>query len=222
MERLLAQLFTVCIFSSKIGSGAASSAGFLAKASGSGSVDCAAACSAVNPAHTCFFDETCPGLGCNAMGRPKCRYCGFGNYIGTTCPGDLPPPPGEPWEPPEVEQPAWCSPVGVYECDKVCFGDESRVEVNDISKVEGTTSFKIHVTAEGGFQEIQQCSHLAGIGSLNILACATSARQGQHLRSSQFLQKLQFGPECRSFEKNIWRMYPLPVKTCSTSCQRKP
>jgi len=39
----------------------------------------------------CYYDESCPGsgvgggLGCNAAGYTKCRFCGFKNY--PACPG---------------------------------------------------------------------------------------------------------------------------------------
>lgn len=221
MQRPLAQLVAMCILTSKIGCVTASAKEFLAKDSATSSVqDCAAACNAVNPAQTCFFDDTCPDLGCNALGREKCRYCGFGDYVGIICPDDLPAPPGTPWKPPEVEPPAWCSPIGVYECDKVCFKNESMVEVNEISKDEGSSYFTNAVTTQGGLQEVEQCSHMGGIGSLNILACTTSSRD-QSTNPAQFLQKLRFNQDCEGFDKKVWQMYPAPVKACSTSCRRK-
>ena len=36
----------------------------------------------------CFYDPTCPGVGCNAGGHTLCRFCGFNNFV--ACPA--PPP----------------------------------------------------------------------------------------------------------------------------------
>uniref|UniRef100_A0A7S4B9T6 Uncharacterized protein n=1 Tax=Chrysotila carterae TaxID=13221 RepID=A0A7S4B9T6_CHRCT len=40
--------------------------------------------------HPCFWDESCPGYGCNAFGFPKCRFCGFELF--NRCPVSPPPP----------------------------------------------------------------------------------------------------------------------------------
>ena len=42
-----------------------------------------------NDEETCFYDPGCAtgGLGCNAGGKPLCRFCGFGVYSSVACPG---------------------------------------------------------------------------------------------------------------------------------------
>ena len=47
------------------------------------------------PSEPCFYDATCStpqdafgGLGCNAGGYEKCRFCGFGSFDPINCPGD--------------------------------------------------------------------------------------------------------------------------------------
>ncbi|GMH78337.1 hypothetical protein TL16_g07763 [Triparma laevis f. inornata] len=58
--------------------------------------DCSQACFDANPFTPCFYTEDCDeggtlgpgGLGCNAIGHPLCRFCGFGDYWSIICPED--------------------------------------------------------------------------------------------------------------------------------------
>ena len=34
----------------------------------------------------CFYDETCPGLGCGAEGKTNCRFCGSGEFADCPAP----------------------------------------------------------------------------------------------------------------------------------------
>ena len=36
----------------------------------------------------CFYDDSCPGLGCGAEGKDKCRFCGSGEF--KNCPDHAP------------------------------------------------------------------------------------------------------------------------------------
>ncbi|CAE8726659.1 unnamed protein product [Polarella glacialis] len=45
-------------------------------------------CSAAEP---CFFDPSCPGLGCGALGHAKCRFCGGTGGQFKACPAAAPP-----------------------------------------------------------------------------------------------------------------------------------
>ncbi|GMI27446.1 hypothetical protein TeGR_g8763, partial [Tetraparma gracilis] len=55
--------------------------------------DCKSHCIEINPDTPCFFEPECAvggekagWLGCNAMGVPRCRFCGFGDYFSIVCP----------------------------------------------------------------------------------------------------------------------------------------
>ncbi|CAK9026228.1 unnamed protein product [Durusdinium trenchii] len=43
-------------------------------------------CSCTKSGLECFFDSTCPGLGCGAEGQPHCRYCGDPKGVYGACP----------------------------------------------------------------------------------------------------------------------------------------
>ena len=38
--------------------------------------------------YCCFYDDSCPGLGCGAEGKDKCRFCGSGEF--KDCPNHAP------------------------------------------------------------------------------------------------------------------------------------
>eukprot|EP00931_Biecheleriopsis_adriatica_P073158 TRINITY_DN47501_c0_g1_i1.p1 TRINITY_DN47501_c0_g1~~TRINITY_DN47501_c0_g1_i1.p1 ORF type:complete len:210 (-),score=41.77 TRINITY_DN47501_c0_g1_i1:52-681(-) len=179
--------------------------------------DCGDACFATNPSQPCYMDDRCPGLGCNALGIANCRYCGFEPYA--ECPqgsrgvpnSTLPQrEPGEA-QPPEDS----CSPVGRFECSKLCFRESGGAETDVIS--EEAPFFLVHSNGTD-FEERLQCARLRG--SPRSFSCASTSSGAQEGRAAKFLQQLTFDNLCSGFEKKVWRMDPLPVETCMTSCHR--
>mmetsp|Transcript_37843 Transcript_37843/g.52809 ORF Transcript_37843/g.52809 Transcript_37843/m.52809 type:complete len:214 (-) Transcript_37843:364-1005(-) len=167
---------------------------------------CEMQCKKANPDQPCFMDQNCPDLGCNALGFPQCRYCGFGAYVSVPCRGGPRPPPI-----------STCSPLGTFKCDSTCFRETAGPETNVISQKPGDHYFENEISASG-FQEQLQCSKLYGIGGANTYSCVTAMRRETRLRTAHYLQQLTFSADCTFFVKKVWRMSPQPVATCTVRC----
>lgn len=160
-------------------------------------------------AEPCFWDDTCPGLGCGAVGVEKCRYCGFAQFKSIRCPNDLK----------QLPSPPSCIPQGSYDCffdgQQNCHTGSQGIETNTLSQASQGPFFTNQVSAPNGDSELDECTKVTS--KTNTLFCSSTLRNGQE-PSPKTLQQLHFSSDCKSIDKTIW--FPPNFEGCTVKCHQ--